>query len=75
MKQALKTIVNEYIFEVPEAVFGRPPDNSQILVFKITDQKTENLPPTSDDHHHTTIKSANTLQISLDDTLRTQMKN
>ena len=73
-----KKFCKRSVFEVPEAVFGPPPDHGQMLVFKVTDQIIESLPPTCDRglpvDHHTVIKSANTLRISLSDALKVQMK-
>ena len=73
-----KTFCERSMFEVPEAVFGPPPDHGQMLVFKVTDQIIENLPPTQDCgipvNHHTVIKSAKTLRLSLNDALKVQMK-
>ena len=77
-EKGFKNFCKRNVFEVPKAVFGPPPDCSQMLAFKVTDQIIESLPHT-DDHglpinHHTVIKSARTLQISLNDALKVQMR-
>ena len=65
------------VFEVPEAVFGPPPDRGQMLVFKVTDQIIDSLPRTCDrdspESHPTVKQSAKTLQISLNDARNIQM--
>ena len=61
-EEVFKNYCKRNIFEVPEAVFGRPTDNGQMLGFKLGSQATH-VPysTTNDGHHHTTIKSASTL--------------
>ena len=78
---SFKKFCKRSVFEVPEVVFGSPPDHGQMLIFKVTDQVIESLPPNTCDrglpggyYHHTVTKSANTLQISLNDALKIQMK-
>ena len=69
-----KNYCKRNVFEVPEAVLGCPTDNGQMLVFKLGGEATDVPSTTNGGHHHTTIKSASTLQMSLDDAMRTQIK-
>ena len=75
---SFKNFCERSIFEVPEAIFGPPPVDGQMLVFKVTDQIINSFPHNCDSglpvDHHTVIKSANTLQISLNDALKVIMK-
>ena len=74
-EMCFKNFCKRSVFEVPEAVFGAPPDCGQMLVFN---QIIKSLRPTCDHglptYHHTVIKSAKTVQMSLSDALKVQMK-
>ena len=74
---------NEYckrsVFEVPQAVFGSPPDDGKMLAFKVTENAIKSFPISSSpvsslDLHTSVIKSARTLHLSLSDTLSIQTK-
>ena len=74
-----KNFCERSVFEVPEAVFGSPPDHGhEMLAFKVTDQIIKSSPPTGDHglsvDHPAIIKSAKTLQMSLHNTLYIQSK-
>ena len=75
---SFKSYCERSIFEVPEAVFGPPPDRGQMLAFKVTDQIIWSLPHSSNHglpiYHHTVSKSAQTLRLSLNDALKVQIK-
>ena len=73
---SFKRYCKRSVFEVPEAVFGPPPDRGEMLTFKVSAQLIENIQsnPSVPISHHTVIKSASTLHVSLGDALKVQMK-
>ena len=71
-----KTFCERSVFEVPQAVFGPPPDSGKPLAFKVTDKIVHSLHPlasdTSPPSHHTVETSSKTLNLSLNDTFYIQ---
>ena len=72
-----KRFCERSVFEVPEEVFGPQPDRGKMLIFKVTDQITENLSQKSYTknqgsflpQHHAIKKSGKTLKITLNQAL------
>ena len=86
-ESSFKKFCDRSVFEVPVTVFGSPPDDGEMLVFKVTDplinksQINFQLPHERHDHdkesplnHPVVTISASTLQMSLNDALEVQMK-
>ena len=76
-----KTFCERSVFEVPQAVFGPPPDNGEMLAFKVTDDMLKNLQSVADNdskshprYHHTVRTSFETLNLSLNDILKIQRR-
>jgi hypothetical protein len=66
------------VFEVPPTVFGPPPDNDQMLAFKVTDEVPRYLHEFAADisvppSYSTVETSSKTLKLSLNDTLNIQI--
>ncbi len=73
-----KKFCERSVFEVPPTVFGPPPDNGQMLAFKVTDEVPRYLHEFAADisvppSYSTVETSSKTLKLSLNDTLNIQI--
>lgn len=73
-----KKFCERSVFEVPPTVFGPPPDNGQMLAFKVTDEVPRHLHEIAADisvppSYPTVEMSSKALKLSLNDTLNIQI--